>query len=356
MEKPSETEEQISTQKKSCSASSPLTLLALLIAIIAIAFSGWQWYNLKNQEKQGATLANQLNVNLTQTHDQLSNQQQSIESLQTNIQHLIKITGASNKTWKLAEAKYLLQLANYSLNFSQNVPLTIKLFQSADQRIASLGDPAMLELRRSLAHNIAALKAVPVIDTTGVVLKIDALSSQVDKLKIVPNEMKKPLATPDIKTSANNKSWGKLWQDFTENSWDNLKNVVIIRHLQKPMQPLVSPEQRVFLVANIRWQLARAQWAILHHNQALYKESLLHAENWISNYFTVNSTAKTNILNTITQLNTVNVQPQLPEVTSSLKIIEQLMKQPMQHTSPTKTKPVKPIKPEKNPALEVLQS
>ena len=211
MEKPNDTEEQSSPEKKSGAASSSLALLALVVAIIAIAFSGWQWYKLNNQKQQSNTLASQLNVGLAQTHNQMSNQQQLVESLQTSIQHLIQITGTSNKTWKLAEAKYLLQVANYALNFSRNVPLTIKLLQTADQRIASLGDPSLLELRRSLAKNMGALKSVPTIDTTGLVLKIDALASEVDKLQLVPNEIKTPPIASSIPTTEKQKSWRKLW-------------------------------------------------------------------------------------------------------------------------------------------------
>jgi len=341
MDKPSTPEEKEKEKEKPKSGgrvSLILSIVTLVISLGAVAGVFYICHKQRLQESQSSATTQQIQTHLSNTQTQLGDQQQAMESMQVSLQHLTKITGTSNRTWKLAEAKYLLQLANYSLTFSHNVPVTIKLLQSTDKRVASLGDPSLISLRRSLAENIAALKAVPKVDTTGLILRIDALSDQVANIPMAPQTIDKPTEQSVSEDSVSKNKLHEIWQEFVTNSWDSLKKVVVVRHLEKPVVPMLPPAQHAYLVANVRWQLSQAQWAVLHNNPVIYQKSLQLTENWVAQYFTVESTAKTSMLKSLGELAKQNIQPALPNISSSLSLLNKAIQISAQNKTTTKPK------------------
>ena len=91
----------------------------------------------------------------------------------------------------------------------ENTPIgALALLESADKILQQTDDVSIFAVRKSLAADIAALSAIPHIDQEGLYLKIDALSAQINQLKLVPITDKKqlPKIIDEVATDAVNEA------------------------------------------------------------------------------------------------------------------------------------------------------
>lgn len=77
-------------------------------------------------------------------------------------------------------------------------------------------------------------------------------------------------------------SW---WRQGLERSWDALKKIVIVQQVGATMPPMVTPDQKIFLLQNLHAQIQTAIWAVLHHRDDIYQNSLSRALGWVQRYF-----------------------------------------------------------------------
>ena len=75
----------------------------------------------------------------------------------------------------LAEADYLVKMAGRKLWLEHDVVSATRLMEGADQRISALNDPSLTTLRQAMADDITTLRAIPLIDRDGLVLKLNSL-------------------------------------------------------------------------------------------------------------------------------------------------------------------------------------
>lgn len=231
-----------------------------------------------------------------------------------------QLESGNQKAWILAEVNYLVRLANYNLSYGRDVPAAIALLQTADQRLAQLNAPALNQIRQQLANNITSLQAAGKLDMVGILAKISALQLQVKQLPLI--------APPTFAAAATNKTTDSdktqpVWRRAFDHSLATLKELVIVRHHQQPIEPLLDSEQFMYLHQNLQLQLQQAQWAVLHGQQDVYQNSLQQAADWVEKYFASASPQTTAFIQTINQLQKINIQPALPDMTALLNSLAQ---------------------------------
>ena len=74
----------------------------------------------------------------------------------------------SPRVWKLAEAEYLLRIANHRLLMERDVPAALQLLKGADQILLEIDDFGFFEVRARLADEMLALGAVRDNDLQGI--------------------------------------------------------------------------------------------------------------------------------------------------------------------------------------------
>ncbi len=315
-----------------------LIFLAIVLAALSIAGSGYLWLQFKRvnqaQTQQALhlqTVANhiaqttqqQLQTQLASYRQQfqkdLQRQQQSLLATQATLNHLLQISGKNNEQWTLTEAQYLIHLANLNLSLGHNLTSCIRLLKLADQRLSSLNDLSLNNVRAALSNNIATLSAIPKVDVVGIIMRLNTLDQQITQLPILA-----PYPAPGnaLPATANNSKAQSHWQA----TLNKLKSLFVIRHLKQPITPLLPPSQLSFLKENISLKISQAQWAVLHQNQLIYLENLAMIKRWVNQYFNKNLTQLFSINQQLTTLQTRNVNPKMPAVLSSLTTIEKMLK------------------------------
>jgi uroporphyrin-3 C-methyltransferase len=97
---------------------------------------------------------------------------------------------------------------------------------------------------------------------------------------------------------------------------------VIIRDHQGPIKPLLSPEQHFFLSQNLKLQLEQARLALLNGENAIYHERLDTVQTWLHNWFDLEHNRTVYMLDRIKELQAIDIQPSLPELTRSYQAFQ----------------------------------
>jgi len=275
---------------------------------------------LKQAETQKSTDIDTLQARLTQ-----SIQQVEASGLKQN----------SRKDWLLAEVEYLLRLANQRV-LMENTPIgALALLKSADKILQQTDDVSIFSVRKSLAADIAALGAVPHIDQEGLYLKIDALSAQINQLKLVPITDKKQLpkiideVASDAVSEAQQSSLSKIWEKASA----KLEKLVVINNRDAAIEPLLSPAQQAGLLQNLHILFEQTQLALLQRKQLPYQRSIEKAELIINTHFQAKDGVSLALLSGLKSLKDEQVSVNLPSIAGSLNTLKAYLKQAAEITS-----------------------
>ena len=348
----------IQTQTTS-SKSSPLIYITFVLSAGALALSGWQFYQASIEDydsklsrisqsnaKLETILAQQTQAvaQVEPIQSALSKVIPALKKLETDDQNtqentaklgaeitsvrkqLSRLKNTSKEDWKLAEAEYLVRLANQRLLMEKDIDGAEQLLVSADAILAEMKDPILFETRRALAKDIQALKSTRSFDLEGVYLQLDALSSQVNSL-----EQKEPskLFSQAVSSDATNEtvtpddtSYAKA---IAQDIWQTLRSLVVINYNNKPIKPLLPPTEYQQLITGIQLQVNVAQLALLKQESSVYQIALEHIANAVNEHFDIDSATVSGYLTSLTALQQVNVSPELPLPRASLTSMKDLM-------------------------------
>jgi uroporphyrin-3 C-methyltransferase len=340
-------------------AKNGLIYATLLLSAGAFGLSGWQFYQAELQEydtklarisqsnaKLETILAQQTQAvaQVAPIQSSLSKVIPALKKLETdgqNIQEnsaklgseitsvrkqLSRLKNTSKEDWKLAEAEYLVRLANQRLLMEKDISGAEQLLVSADTILAEMKDPILFDTRRALAKDIQALKSTRSFDLEGVYLQLDALSSLVNSLpqkepsKLFSQNTEK--ATPEDINETGEVSYAKaLAQDI----WQTLRSLVVINYNSKPIKPLLPPTEYQQLITGIQLQVNVAQLALMKQESSVYQIALEHIANAVNEHFDIDSAAVSGYLTSLTALQQINVSPELPLPRGSLASMKDLM-------------------------------
>jgi uroporphyrin-3 C-methyltransferase len=297
--------------------------ISTLAFVIFILSFGYGFYALTNNNITLSQVISELQKKVTETERNVSDMQQSLSGIQQSLEksqavatqqeEVIAEWRAAQKgdvdKWHVAEAQYLVKLANDTMQYSHNAPMALALLKRANQILEKLSDPNLLDIRKSLASDETNLQATQEINVTDLYLRLTALNEQLDKLSLSISPLKaNEQSTTTIATSSPSPelSW---WRAGLERSWQALSKVVIVRYNGSNALPLVLPEEKIFLYQNMHAQMESAMWAVLHRNASVYQASLTRLISWIEKYFSPDATETKVLLQNLHDLQKINLEP-----------------------------------------------
>jgi uroporphyrin-3 C-methyltransferase len=308
------------TEQQPLKRKNPGVLIASIALLVAILIAGEVgFYEHASDKKLSAIKQNLIALQIKTQQQQFASQQlnNTLIGLQTqfqqqqiNLNQLQQLTTGKQSGWLLAEVNYLVQLANYNVRFTRDVPAAIALLQTADQRLTTVDDPALIAIRHQLVKNIADLQAVPKVDLAGVLLRLTTLQQQVTQLPL-----QLPTAPPETVTSKPEVDKTKpAWRRELAASWHSLRQLVIIRRVEQPITPLPSVMQQAYLQQNLQLLLQQARAAVLRDQTDIYQANLQQAKDWIQRYFVHDAALTQAVVQSLTDLQKMNVAPALPDL------------------------------------------
>lgn len=319
------------TKKKQVKKSQPwlMPLIILLLVVIGGSYAGWQQYQ-KQQTRTSynfSQLSDQIDTLKRAQKYQSEDQQTQLDKLaekhndlKRSFAALLKSSGHLKNDWLLAEAEYLVKLANHRLILEKDITTAITAMEDADERLRGMADPALIEVRKVLLEKIQALRTIEQPDLTGMALQISALKKQIPQLAMKTPD---PATVQQRAKQPSKASRVESWNELPKAMWEDIKGLVTIRDHSQVIQPLIPPEQHYFLKQNLNLQLEQARLALLKGNNNLFSDSLQTASQWIEKHFDNEQQTTQSLLQGIKNLSAKNIEPSIPDISQAYKVLQQ---------------------------------
>ena len=220
--------------------------------------------------------------------------------------------------WQRAEIEHLLLVANTRLQLQRDLEGAETALKLADERLAGLANPAYFEVRKLIARELGQVEAVPRLDLQALALQLDSLSSQVESLATRQPRVGRFDTELSISGGAPELPWHqRLWVSVQE----AVGSLVSIRRDMDRREPLLPPDQSIYLRQNLRLQIESARLAALKRDTTNFRASLSQAESWLQRYFDTDKQAVNAALQNIRKLQALQLDPPLPDISGSLKAL-----------------------------------
>lgn len=298
-----------STTPRPASGSSNWSVwLVLLLLIAGIIYGAWyfaQQYMVQQQllenvqaqlqQQQRATQMQQDTLAAT-VEQQLAEQQDDVQSAMNEMAQRVDNTAArvlalssvNRDDWKIAEAEYLLRLANQRVLLERNSGNAVALAQNVDEILRDLNDPDLFPVRKALASEMSELTLAGDIDREGVYLRLLALSEHIEKLPLIEPLGSTEEVWPEDEPQENEGLWAKTKRGFM-NLLKKFSHHLRVRDHAQPVSAILAPDNQIYLKQNMRLMLEQAQAALLREEAQVYQSSLQKAQEWLKTYFPLNT-------------------------------------------------------------------
>jgi uncharacterized protein HemX len=253
--------------------------------------------------------------------DRRSDLLDSLPGRMSNLENAIAaLQGASagaRDTWLLAEAEYYMQIANAQLQLGNNPQLAMLALEMADERVVQMANPALTDVRRALAGELAALEAMEKPDLEGATLTLASLARVVDSLPLRAASGRSGEAgdAPEEEQGAAARAWSSVK--------DAMSGLVRVTPPDEETRALLTPDAAQLIRSNLALQLQAARLALVRGEQAIFEQSLEDANALLVEYFDVDSAQVASVRDTIAEIGDSMVAVKAPDISESLRLIRQ---------------------------------
>lgn len=330
--------------------SSGVAWLALLLAILAAAAGGfavWQLQQVQGLTTQAAGSAGQridrlggeLNARIDTLVRESAEQQRAlgdvrvaleqaitsvadlpvrVEQVEAQIASVPGIDNRSRQEFLEAEALYYMRIGNAQALLAGEPQIAANALTLADNKLREAANPRLTGVRRQLSDDIAALRAVPELDRTGISFKLQALAGQVGSWPLrytAPDRFNNDL--PEFSDSAGPSSWERVKSIVA----DVFNSIVSVREIDAPPESQLGSAEQAIVIESMRAELQLARLAITSGNAELYQQALARVAELASRYFDTRSSAVGAGLDLLDELAQVEMPGPLPDASRALSLM-----------------------------------
>jgi uroporphyrin-3 C-methyltransferase len=316
-----------------------------LVVVMAASWFGWQkWQLLQTEVERIASLNIVLDEQVQQANRQyIKDTNRILEQVETsknlsqrviNLQLQVNAQGAritelgstTRSDWFLSEAAYLARLASQRLQTERSTRNPLALLQKADSILVEINEGGMLAVRAAIATDIAALRLAGEIDIQGIVLELNTLAEQIGQLPMIQLSAHPLVSTQDsdsndLTDSVIEPSLSQRWSSLVDEFTQSLGQLIQVKQRLKPIEQVLSSSEESVVRNNLRLLLQQAANAALREQQSIYDISLKRAEQWLMQYFQMNSSVEV-IKDRLISLSTEQVIQELPLIDGSVNALE----------------------------------
>lgn len=239
------------------------------------------------------------------------------------IKYLQRQLGKTRGDWLVADAEYLLSVANQRLYLVGDLNTTREALEAADQRLRESGDSSVFKVREQIAKELEALQKVQLPDIVGMYATLQSLKEKIPSLAVFLPYAGKEIT--DTSTIHDHKMPTEESHDMLSTIFGQLEGYVTLRHTDQPIKEILTPEQAQFTRDQLGVKLEMIKTALVQQNEAMYRTVIADAKEWLADNFSQNDDSK-RFSAELDRLNAVKFRDQLPDISVSLKRLRDLSK------------------------------
>jgi uroporphyrin-3 C-methyltransferase len=329
--------------RRTGSGVSPMLVAFAVLALLLALYAHWRFgqfderidrvraqvMELRGEQDRLYSQLGTLATQLEQSNDQLRGQVRALREVPTQINELGQSvaelrarTEAPQRAWVRAEALYLLELGARRLQLEHDVPTAIAAMESADARLATVTDPAVNEVRRQLALELAALRAVNVPDVPAVIARLTTLEARASRFPVqgVPLtsarrvEMDAASEQPSLFERAGRRL-AQAWRDLFS-----------FRRVDPSTARLVTNEEEALRRQHLELLLFGARVAAMQGDKTAYVQALRAIDGWLERFFDTTSPLVTAARAELADLGAVDIDPPRPDVGTAAQLLQRVIR------------------------------
>ncbi len=311
--------------------------LAILIALLALAAAAGQWIftasRIAAEDDRAEELAGKLQRRLSALEERVRRERDDLDRLAQRVgtgvsaedslagriaqleEAIAKLPGGERVrlSWRVEQAEYFMRVANAQETLAGDSAGALTALTIADEHLRDAADPRLAPVRKILANDIAALRAVPRVDTEGLVLKLTALAGTIAQLPLrqtAPASFAAAPVAPDTDLTGTQRLLAALRSA--------LGSIVSIRRTGAPAATLLSEESAGVLIRSLELELQMTRLALLRGQAGVYRASLANVRKALEEYFDAGSGEVEGALALVDELARDAPPEKLPDVSASL--------------------------------------
>ena len=315
------------TKKKTCRGRSFAVIFLILIG--SLTGGGYYlWKELQQTKADLAEMGNNAQVqsglragNIAAMENAIKQLGQKQNEQSDALASLYRDTQGNNEDWAIAEIEYLLIIAMHRLLLEEDVMTALAAMEAADLRLKGLGDPGLLPVRKQLTTDMNQLRAVNHPDIAGMAIY---LADMVDLSADLP--LKSEVTTNTIAAHSldedlinNGVDVDPFWKRLPKIIWLEIKSWVVIKRTGDVNQALLLPSEEYFLTLNLRLEMESARLSVLRADSGNLRASVVLIQSWLRQYFDTSDSAVINVMETLDQMQAIELKPALPDISSSVE-------------------------------------
>ncbi len=246
------------------------------------------------------------------------------ERLKESIQRIQRQLGKTRGDWLVADAEYLLSVANRRLHLMGDVSTTIEALKAADNRLRESGDTAEFKVRGQITKEIALVNKVQVADVVGIYSTLEMLEEDVIKLNVFLPYSGKGKDQENARDASSGQTADDL-NDALDNALIEIEGIITIRRLDNPVTEIITPEQKAFINEQLSTKLVIVKLALVQHDDALYQAGIKDVVQWLNKNFTKDAEYK-HFMSELDRLKLIQIRSNFPDISQSLKMLRNITK------------------------------
>jgi uncharacterized protein HemX len=272
---------------------------------------------LDGRDSSASAEIDDLRQQLDERVESLSSLPARMSTLESSVSALAGVSQGARDTWLLAEAEYYMQIANAQLQLANNPHLAALALNMADERVVQLSNPGLIDVRRAISDELAALDLMEKPDIAGATMTLASLARVVESLPLSNN----------TKTDAVEEQALDGEQSGVSRAWSSLKSamsgLVRVTPPDQAKLALLSPDTEYFLRNNLALQLQSARLALLRGEQVVFEQTLDDTSALLSQYFDSESAQVASAQATLAEIRSNVFATSAPDISGSLRLLRQ---------------------------------
>lgn len=309
--------------------------LALALAAVALAAAAGQWLGLgaaRQAERAASADLAKLQRRVAGLEDRLDRGRADLDRLAAAIgtetasgetlagriarleAELARVPGGGRARllWQVEQAEYFMRAANAQENLAGDSAGALAALTLADEHLRNAGDPRLGPVRKLVAAEMAALRAVPRVDVEGLVLKIDSLAKS---LPAVPRKQGAPASfNVEPEAAAPGSGVDRLLAAVR----NALLTLVSVRRTDAPPATLLTDESADLLMRSLELELQMARLAVLRGEDPPFRASLGAVRRALEQHFDTAAPEGAAALAALAEIGAARLPQSLPDVSGSL--------------------------------------
>ena len=329
--------------------------LALFLTAVGIAAGYKNWMQINDRAKQAVVGVNklkqqaetfaqkssvvafntQLLTDLDKKSKQLDRSVQTLDTVKKLTQHAVKtveqqallltqqqeqsraLASTPSYAWRLAELRFLLQIANQRLQLHKDKDGALQALRSAETTLLKLGSKKYLPVRKKLAEEIVSVEIFLIPNISAISQRIAELLEVINAMPVEAEIAKQQKITllPEVSEEESG---------FISRIVSGINNAVVIQKFDPSVRKIIGIDEKEKLKNLLQLRFETLRLMVLQGLDYDYHQQLQLIQKMLEKYYP--DIIKGSLQQQLDELNKVKLSPSPPDISGSLILLNQLSK------------------------------